>query len=200
MKRRAVLQNLAVTAFGTCVKRYDWCEDAGGAGVIYDGAPGQCRPTQESIEGLHYREGAPERTDLNLYGDEGTPVRISGRVVDSDCVTPVGGAVVEVWHADPDGQYDDSDEMRYRGRITTSEDGAFEVTTLFPGLHLHGMQYRARHWHIKVLVEGEERLTTQLYQAGDPYIECDPFAYTSLVIPFPLIGSVVVGSFDIVLA
>ncbi len=201
MKRRAVLKTFAATMLGACVKEPDWCEDAGVAGVIDDGAPGECHPTQESIEGPYYREGAPERSDLNVYGDEGTPVRISGRVVSSDCLTPVAGAVVEVWHADPDGEYDnDSDGMRYRGRITTDDDGAFEVKTLLPGLYLNGNQYRPRHWHIKVLIDGQERLTTQLYQEGDPYIDCDPFAYTSLVIAFTEGAEGLEGVFEVVLA
>ena len=57
------------------------------------------------------------------------------------------------------------------------------IPILLPGRYLNGTTYRPRHIHVKVWVEGSERLTTQLYFEGDEYLECDAFASTSLVMP-----------------
>ena len=56
--------------------------------------------------------------------------------------------------------------------------------------------YRPAHIHIKVWIDEVERLTTQLYFEGDPYLECEPFANTSLVIPLVDDGGVLTGVFD----
>ena len=38
------------------------------------------------------------------------------------------------------------------------------------------MAFRPSHIHAKVYVDGVERLTTQLYFVGDPFIAADPWA------------------------
>ena len=55
--------------------------------------------TDDDIQGPFYIADAPVRTELDLYGDEGTSLTISGRVLDADC-EPLPLAVVEVWHAE----------------------------------------------------------------------------------------------------
>ena len=110
----------------------------------------------------------------------------SGTVYESGCAAGLEGAIVEFWHADPSGSYDNkSEEMRYRCRITTDANGFYQLKTLLPGRYKNGSTFRPQHIHVKVFdAELVERLTTQLYVEGDPYIECDPFASSSLVIPF----------------
>lgn len=135
-----------------------------------------CVDTEADIEGPFYRAGAPERDDLASPGDTGNPLRLSGRVLDADGCTPVAGAIVDVWHADPAGMYDnDSPEWRYRGRVATSSEGRWQLRTLEPGRYLNGPRYRPAHVHVKVWVGGVERLTTQLYFPGDPYNAEDPW-------------------------
>ena len=142
-----------------------------------------CVATEDDIEGPFYRANAPERDDLVAAGDSGTLLRLSGRVLAADGCSPIDGAVVDVWHADPAGAYDNtSADWRYRGRVTTSADGGWQVRTFEPGRYLNGAQYRPAHVHVKVWVEGVERLTTQLYFPDDPYNDADPWYTPALEI------------------
>ena len=150
--------------------------------------PETCDATDDDIEGPFYRSDAPVRSDLDLYGDPGTVFLLSGFVLDRDC-NPIADAVVEIWHADPTAvpvdeltstdsvDYDNSSaEMRYRGQIGTDADGRYAFRTKKPGWYLNGPRFRPMHFHMKVWVGGVERLTTQLYFEGDPYIEGDAWA------------------------
>jgi protocatechuate 3,4-dioxygenase beta subunit len=135
--------------------------------------PDDCPPTGEDIEGPYYREGVPVRSDLDLYGETGDPLVLSGVVRDADCV-PVANAVVELWQANPAGDYDtDTDEKRYYGQIATDAQGRYSFKSLVPGRYLNAGQYRPAHLHMKVWTGDTERLTTQIYFAGDPYNEVD---------------------------
>lgn len=132
-----------------------------------------CPPTGEDIEGPFYREGAPDRRNFDLYADDGVLLVLSGRVLDSACA-PLSGAVLDLWQSDPAGVYDnDSDEMRYRGRIQVDGEGRYELRTLLPGRYLNGATFRPMHIHCKVWSGELELLTTQIYFAGDPYNETD---------------------------
>ena len=42
--------------------------------------------------------------------------------------------------------------------------------------------YRPKHYHIKIWVDGEERLTTQLYFKDDPFLEYEPNTPESLML------------------
>lgn len=138
-----------------------------------DSQPATCTATASDIEGPYYLEDVPVRSKLDLYGDEGSPLLLSGVVVDESC-QPIVGAIVELWHADPDGAYDTtSPEKRYYGQVATEPDGSYGFTTLMPGHYLNGSEYRPAHLHMKVWVDGVERLTTQIYFEGDPYNATD---------------------------
>jgi protocatechuate 3,4-dioxygenase beta subunit len=115
-------------------------------------------------------------------------------VTDLDC-TPQPGAIVEIWHADPTTvqaeELSDSDsvdydhnspQMRYRGQLACDENGQYSLHTLKPGWYLNGSQFRPSHIHVKIWVDGVERLTTQLYFKGDPFIESDPWATDAMAV------------------
>lgn len=183
--RRQTLIGLAAAAVAGCARDAEWCDTPQ---LTDDGDfpyPGTCALTADDIEGPYYLSDAPERSNLDLYGDTGTPLTLSGQVYDSSCDQPIIGAIVEFWQADPDGEYDNSsDEMRYRCQITTDSEGRYSLTTLLPGRYLNGTVFRPRHIHVRVIdADGSLRLTTQLYFEGDPYIDCDSFVNTSLVVP-----------------
>ena len=183
--RREMLLGAAALLAAGCTQDADWCDTPQ---FTDDGDfpyPDECAITAADIEGPYYIADAPERADLNIHGDVGTPLKLSGQVFDRDCSTPIAGAVVELWHADPDGGYDNSsEEMRYRCMLTTDSEGRYSLSTLLPGRYRNGTVFRPRHIHVKVFdADGVERLTTQLYFEGDPYIECDAFASSSLVMP-----------------
>lgn len=159
-------------------------EGSGGESSSEETGAEVCTPTADDIEGPFYRPEIPIGGDLDVHGDAGIALVLSGRVRDSSC-TPLAGAVVEIWHATPrapDGRpgdvnatYDETDAYRYYGQVATDERGAFTFETLQPGWYLNGNAYRPAHIHVKVWVRGVERLTTQLYFDGDPFNAEDPW-------------------------
>ena len=160
-----------------------------------------CVQTDDNIEGPFYVSDAPIRSELDLYGDTGTGVTVSGRVLDADC-NPIAGAVLEVWHADPSGGYDNtSAEMRYRGQMATDSAGAYSFHSLVPGFYLNGPTYRPAHIHVKLWVAGAELLTTQLYFRDDPYNAGDAFIEPGLIMDYSVDASGARdAAFDFVLA
>lgn len=167
----------------------------------------QCKPTEDNIEGPYYRGGAPWKTHLVPKGEGGVPLEISGVVYAADCKTPLANCLVDVWHADAKGSYDNDgvddppkQTTKYRGRMRTNAKGEYRYTTVVPGRYLNGPTYRPSHIHYKVEAKGHEPLTTQLYFAGDPYIKGDAFVRASLVISLYSHGKGKKGVFNIVLA
>ena len=156
--------------------------DAGEEDVI------DCSQTDNDNEGPFYRPNVPVRSELDLYGDAGTELTLSGQVLDLDC-NPIPNAVVDIWHADPTDvavadlvdsdsvDYDNtSSEMRYRGQTATDAQGRYSFHTKKPGWYLNGGTFRPMHIHVKVWAGQTEKITTQLYFVGDPYIQGDPWA------------------------
>ncbi len=139
----------------------------------------ECLLTPTNSEGPNYREGAPERLDLNVAAWKGTPLHVRGTIRGADCQTPVEGAVLDLWHADPDGFYDnDSDIWSFRGTRTTDAEGRYEFFSLVPAIYGD----RPRHIHFKVWAGGEEKLTSQIYFAGDERLKTDPEDTPELII------------------
>ena len=158
-----------------------------------------CEPTASDIEGPFYRPGIPIGGNLDIHGDPGIPLVLSGRVLDAGC-QPLAAAVVEIWHATPlapGGQpgdvladYDQTRAYRYYGQVATDADGRYTFTTLKPGWYLNGAAYRPAHVHVKVWVGGRERLTTQLYFVGDPFNAEDPWFNPDLALDPDAAGKV----------
>ena len=163
-----------------------------------------CEPSASDIEGPFYRPGIPIGSDLDIHGDLGEPLLLSGRVLDENC-QPIDGAIVEIWHATPvlpdaepgdvNATYDDSRMYRYYGQVATDSEGQYDFTTLRPGWYLNGGSYRPAHVHVKIWVEDEERLTTQLYFEGDPFNDDDPWYNEDMELSPDMAGS---ASFDFV--
>lgn len=152
------------------------------------GAPVDCVVT-EDVEGPYYTAGAPERGDLVEADTAGTPLTISGRVLDAtDCSTPLAGAVFDVWHADDSGEYD-NEGYRLRGRVVCDADGRFTLRTVMPGRY---DTRPVRHLHFKVWVGETERVTSQLYFRGDE--EHDPARHVG-----PLLDVDASGTAEVVL-
>lgn len=144
-------------------------------GLSDTGSAADCPLTPADIEGPFYVSDAPIRGDLDTWADEGLRIHLTG-VITSGACEPLEGAVIEIWHADDAGEYDNtSADMRYRGQQATDAEGRYAFETILPGRYLNGATYRPAHIHVKVWVDGEERLTTQLYFDDDPYNEGDPW-------------------------
>jgi protocatechuate 3,4-dioxygenase beta subunit len=133
-----------------------------------------CEITTSDIPGPYYKPDAPFTTTLASANEAGERIIISGKVFKADCLKPIENAVVDVWGADTSGTYHDE---KLRGRMYTDAGGRYSFETIFPANYdLGGGQFRPRHLHFKVTTANLPTLTTQLYFAGDPYINNDPWA------------------------
>jgi protocatechuate 3,4-dioxygenase beta subunit len=177
----------------------------GGAGGEGGGPPLVCTPSSDNILGPYYREHAPFKTDLTDVGMPGTRITVSGRVLDPDC-QPIPGALVDLWQADDEGDYDNDgvndpppNVFVLRGQQNADEDGSYEFKSIIPGHYLNGAQFRPAHIHVKVSAPGFVELTTQLYFEGDPYNDIDPWFLPELMLLLADVGDEKVSTFDFVL-
>jgi protocatechuate 3,4-dioxygenase beta subunit len=152
--------------------------------------------TADNIEGPFYKRGAPSRATLVGNSDRGERFELSGTVRGTDC-KPLANAVLDIWHADDRGGYD-NDGWGMRGTLATDARGKFALHTIIPGRYLNGKRFRPAHIHVKVRARGKTELTTQLYFDGDPYIEGDPFVVRSLIMAHRKDGSLRRAAFDFV--
>ena len=124
-------------------------------------------PTPAQTEGPYFTPNSPERWTLREAGMTGTPIDLAGFVLTRSC-RPVGGALVELWHADDAGQYD-NEGYRLRGHVFTDHDGRYLFETIVPGLY----PGRTRHFHLKFQAPNQPVLTTQFYFPGEAGNEHD---------------------------
>ena len=102
----------------------------------------------------------------------GEVIELTGRVLKADG-TPIVGAKVEIWQCDVTGRYLHSGDASSRNRdpdfqgfgVDVSDDqGVYRFQTIkpvpYPG--------RTPHIHVKVWIDGVDRLTTQFYLADHP--------------------------------
>jgi protocatechuate 3,4-dioxygenase beta subunit len=145
----------------------------------HDLAPECTGPTADNIEGPFYKPGAPWQATLADAKEPGERLALAGFVTSTDC-TPLSDVVLDIWHADARGGYD-NDGFHLRGKLRTDADGRWAVSTIIPGRYLNGPRYRPAHIHVKLRAAGHRALTTQLYFDGDPYNDGDPFIVDSLI-------------------
>jgi protocatechuate 3,4-dioxygenase beta subunit len=75
----------------------------------------------------------------------------------------VARALLDFWHADDSGEYD-NDGFRCRGHQYADSEGRYRLETIVPGLY----PGRTRHIHVKVQAPHGPVLTTQLYFPSEP--------------------------------
>jgi catechol 1,2-dioxygenase len=147
-----------------------------------------------TILGPFYVPGAPRSEGditLPMRADEaGTPLVFRSQVRSADG-TPLPGAEVEVWQADDAGFYAQFapgiPEWNLRGVVTADAEGRVTIRTIQPapyqiphdgatgqliaaaGWHA----WRPAHLHFKVMAEGHQLITTQLYFRGGDYLGSD---------------------------
>ena len=183
---------------------------AGGGGDLCEAFDPSCEETPDNPLGPYYRAGAPNRAVLDNPSGLGERLKISGRVYAADCVTPLAGAVVEVWQADSEGNYDNEagdpgpDVWVLRGQVVADACGNYAFESVLPGRYLNGNQYRPVHIHYRVTHPDTAPYVTQLYFEGDPYNALDSMFLPELAIPLEASrdggGAFQAGTFDIVLA
>jgi len=118
--------------------------------------------TIRQTEGPYFRPSSPQRADLVDPETKARLVEINGQVLTRSC-RPVERALVDLWHADERGEYDNAG-FRYRGHLFTDGEGRYRFRTILPALY----PGRTRHYHIKVQAPERPVLTTQLYFPDEP--------------------------------
>lgn len=152
-------------------------------------AQGPATPRQ--TEGPFYSRGTPEKADFR--GDaEGEPLLLAGFVLDRAC-RPLAGALVDLWHADAQGHYDNAG-FRLRGHVLTDAEGRFAFATIVPGAY----PGRTLHYHVKVQAPGGPLLTTQLYFPDFPGNARDRLFDPALSMTLAQAGEERLGRFDFV--
>jgi len=117
--------------------------------------------TPASSEGPFFKPDAPLTRDLAANAPSGDRITVAGLVLDADC-RPVPKALVQIWHADAAGEYDNAG-YRCRGHQFTDDGGRWWFATIVPALY----PGRTRHYHFKVQRAGGSILTTQLFFPGE---------------------------------
>ena len=135
-------------------------------------------PTTTDILGPFYRPGAPVRSLLIAAGTKGEVLHFSGIVYKKDGKTPMTNALVEIWHCNENGVYDNtSDEYVYRAAWKTGKDGKYNFKTIIPVAYkVTDTMTRPAHIHMRISGTDHQDLITQVYFKGDPEIEKDTSA------------------------
>ena len=148
----AAAETLAATAAGKAGRRVNPTPDCGS----------DDEPTPAETQGPFFKPRSPQRTSLLETSAGGTRIVLTGRVFSRRC-RPLAGTLLDFWHADDDGEYDNIG-FRLRGHQFTDAAGRYQLETIVPGLY----PGRTRHFHVKVQAPRSRVLTTQLYFPGEP--------------------------------
>jgi protocatechuate 3,4-dioxygenase beta subunit len=165
--------------------------------------------TATDVEGPMYRDDPPWREPpVKIYEDyqgmgDGGVLFVAGRVTSTDG-SPLPDAVIDVWQTGPSGGYDLWDARQpaynFRGRFGVDEAGGYEFETMVPQpytvptdgpvgdyLEMVGQHpWRPAHIHFKIDAGGHERLVTQVFFPGDPYLDNDTIGAVKPALVRPL--------------
>lgn len=150
-------------------------------------------PTVRQTDGPYFKPSSPERADLVEPATKGRLVEITGQVLTRAC-RPVGSALLDLWHADESGEYDNKG-FRYRGHLFTDGEGRYRFRTILPAIY----SGRTRHYHVKVQAPQQPMLTTQLYFPDEPTNRRDGLFRRELVMRMAEAGDGLSARFDFVL-
>jgi protocatechuate 3,4-dioxygenase beta subunit len=149
------------------------------------------KPTPPETEGPFFKPSSPQRITLIEPASKAPRLAVSGRVLTADC-KPAANALLDFWHADENGDYDNRG-FRYRGHQFTDAEGRYRLETILPAVY----PGRTRHIHVKVQPPGGRILTTQLYFPHEPENQRDSLFRRELAMQMPERGQ---GAFDFVVA
>lgn len=157
----------------------------------------QCRDGDDTTipqtEGPFFKPNSPMRHDLTADVPTAAQITLAGYVLDRHC-RPIGNALVELWHADEMGRYDNRGN-RCRGHQRADGQGRWWFTTIIPARYTG----RTRHYHLKVQRPGGPGLTTQLYFPDEPGNSRDRLFDPRLLMDLRDAANGPVGRFDFVL-
>jgi protocatechuate 3,4-dioxygenase beta subunit len=149
--------------------------------------------TPAQTAGPFFKPRSPERKSLFEPGMRGTRIVVEGRVRSTQC-KPVARALVDFWHADASGEYDNNG-YRLRGHQFADDHGRYRLESIVPGLY----PGRTRHFHVRVQAPGRPILTTQLYFPGEAENRRDRIFNPKLVISLRDAAAGKSAAFDFVL-
>jgi hydroxyquinol 1,2-dioxygenase len=148
--------------------------------------------TEATVFGPFHVESAPHYdhgADV-ANGAAGEPCLVRGRVLGLGGEA-VAGAVIEVWQADAEGNYDvqypDLDQHQARGVLTSGADGSFHFKTIVAEAYpipvdgpvgdmlraTNRHPWRPAHLHFMIKAPGYETLVTHVFRNGDNYLDSD---------------------------
>ena len=157
----------------------------------------QCHDGDEATipqtEGPYFKPSSPQRADLAEPDTKARLVEIKGHVLTRSC-RPVERALLDLWHADERGEYDNAG-FRYRGHLFTDVEGRYRFRTILPALY----PGRTRHYHIKVQAPERPVLTTQLYFPDEPANRRDGLFHRDLAMRIAETPNGLAARFDFVL-
>lgn len=194
---RAVIDFLTEVGHTADARRQEWVLLADVIGVSTRVEDLNCpRPngaTPNTLPGPFYRADVPDLPQgANLSRDGvGEVMHVAVRLTNL-AGHPVAQALVEVWHANAMGRYENQDpdlqpEFNLRGRLRSDGDGCVRFTTIKPrgyslpedgpvgrllgvlGLRLE----RPAHLHFRITAPGFQTLTTHVFDRHDPAIDRD---------------------------
>jgi protocatechuate 3,4-dioxygenase beta subunit len=151
-------------------------------------------PTIPETAGPYFKPQSPLRSDLREPGIVGRRVELSGQVLTRAC-RPLAGALVDLWHANDHGEYDNKG-FRLRGHLFTDSEGRYAFHTILPGLY----PGRTRHYHVKVQAPAAALLTTQFYFPNEERNRTDGLFRSELVMKVTDREDSLQAQFDVVLA
>ena len=160
---------------------------------LLNNGEGGRRATTANLLGPFWRMGSP-RTEsggsIVRSPTPGAPIFVTARVTDPQGA-PVAGAEVDVWHASPEGLYENQDlrqaEMNLRGKFITDDDGAIRFCSVKPAgypipvdgpvgalLRAQGRHnMRPAHLHFLIFKPGYKTQYSQVYSSDDPHLDTD---------------------------
>jgi protocatechuate 3,4-dioxygenase beta subunit len=149
--------------------------------------------TPRQTAGPFFKPNSPRRTSFVEAGTKGTRILLQGQVRSIRCQA-VAGALLDLWHADAAGRYDNAG-YDWRGHQFADETGRYAFETVVPGLY----PGRTRHFHIRVQAPNRAVLTTQLYFPGESQNRGDGLFNQKLLLALRQSGGNAVAVFDFAL-
>ncbi|HWP56264.1 MAG TPA: hypothetical protein VNL14_00085 [Candidatus Acidoferrales bacterium] len=158
----------------------------------------ECRdpddPTPAQTPGPFFKPRSPQRTSFLEEKTRGDRIVLEGRVLSTRC-TPIARALLDFWHADASGAYDNAG-YQFRGHQFTDEQGRYRLETIVPGIY----PGRTRHFHVRAQAPGGRMLTTQLYFPGEAENKRDGLFDPKLLVSLRESAGLKLASFHFVLS
>ena len=162
-------------------------------------------PTEATVQGPFYWEGAPELplgSDLGA-GMPGEPTYYYGTVTDT-AGKPIAGCAMDVWSSDSEGFYDQQKgadaPMQLRARFHTDAHGNYHYWAIKPAMYpvpvdgpvgamltrMGRHPFRPGHMHKMLSAPGYQKLTTHIFVSDSQYLDSDAVfgVRNSLIVEF----------------